>query len=790
MPYVAASGAAAPAGTPETTTSYDALSRPLVVTDGGGGTMSYAYSGNDVLAARGPAPAGENLKRRQEEFDGLGRLSSVCEVTGSAGSGSCSQTSAQTGYWTKYARSPLGGIAEVTQNAQGSPVEIRYYTRDWMGRMISESNPESGQTYFYYDGDSVCGDSKGDLLRRVDAAGNVTCYGYDALHRLTQISYPSGPNAAATPTKTFVYDSASGLGITAAPYYSANYQAGRLVAAYTGPASAPIVQLGFGYDANGRRVWTAESTPHSGGWYTVNGGYYPDGTVGSINLNNLPQFQWGVDAEGRLSDMGVYQGPTLAVAAHNPAGEVTSVAFWSGDSDTFSYDPGTGRMTGYKFGVGASTDGGTLAWNTNGSLASLVINDQIPGTSDSGSCNYSHDDLGRIAGVNCGGGQPDLTFSFDPFGNLSVGGTPAGLATSPVYSNNRMVQNGGVSQSFDADGNLLDDPVIPARGVNSYDAEGKAVTFENAGVTYDAMGRAVETSGTNGTEEFLYGPEGRKLAVMSGQTTLRADIPLPGGDEAVYEGTTLAYYRRADRLGSERLASTPAGTLYSARALTPYGAPYGESGQFHGGAYDRSFTGMKQDIASSKYDFMMREYEPVMGRWFTPDPAGGAAVDPNNPQSWNRYAYVNNNPLSAVDPSGMDGQLYIPGQSNVQCTLDGISTDCGSINLQDSDLCINCGPNGEPPPVETRTWILPLMSSSMGCEGEMGGDPGCSGASPMQLVTQGYWQYTIHYDYQLAGCGAMNFGCQFFSGFVNLFLNGRASGLGQMAEAESRAGLL
>jgi hypothetical protein len=38
------------------------------------------------------------------------------------------------------------------------------------------------------------------------------------------------------------------------------------------------------------------------------------------------------------------------------------------------------------------------------------------------------------------------------------------------------------------------------------------------------------------------------------------------------------------------------------------------------------------------------------------DGLGGiAAIDPTNPQSWNRYAYVLNNPLAMVDPTGMDG---------------------------------------------------------------------------------------------------------------------------------------
>jgi RHS repeat-associated protein len=49
-----------------------------------------------------------------------------------------------------------------------------------------------------------------------------------------------------------------------------------------------------------------------------------------------------------------------------------------------------------------------------------------------------------------------------------------------------------------------------------------------------------------------------------------------------------------------------------------------------------------------------KELHPVQGRWIQPDPSGMAAVDPTNPQSWNRYAYVLNNPLSFVDPDGLD----------------------------------------------------------------------------------------------------------------------------------------
>ena len=67
----------------------------------------------------------------------------------------------------------------------------------------------------------------------------------------------------------------------------------------------------------------------------------------------------------------------------------------------------------------------------------------------------------------------------------------------------------------------------------------------------------------------------------------------------------------------------------------------------------RDFTGEFRDTLPGLYDFLYREYSPVQGRWLSPDPAGMAAADPTNPQSWNRYAYVLNNPLSNVDPLGL-----------------------------------------------------------------------------------------------------------------------------------------
>jgi RHS repeat-associated protein len=66
-----------------------------------------------------------------------------------------------------------------------------------------------------------------------------------------------------------------------------------------------------------------------------------------------------------------------------------------------------------------------------------------------------------------------------------------------------------------------------------------------------------------------------------------------------------------------------------------------------------NFTGDTQDTIAGTYDTVNRELNPSQGRWLSPDPGGMAVVDPANPQTWNRYAYVANNPINAIDPAGL-----------------------------------------------------------------------------------------------------------------------------------------
>jgi RHS repeat-associated protein len=66
----------------------------------------------------------------------------------------------------------------------------------------------------------------------------------------------------------------------------------------------------------------------------------------------------------------------------------------------------------------------------------------------------------------------------------------------------------------------------------------------------------------------------------------------------------------------------------------------------------QKFTGQERDNESYLDFFQARYFSGIQGRFTSPDP-GNAGADPSDPQSWNGYAYVSNNPLSYTDPSGL-----------------------------------------------------------------------------------------------------------------------------------------
>jgi RHS repeat-associated protein len=332
-------------------------------------------------------------------------------------------------------------------------------------------------------------------------------------------------------------------------------------------------------------------------------------------------------------------------------------------------------MKNFTFTVGSSgtSVAGILTWDpSTGALSTLKVTDGW-NSAASETCNYGYNDMAQVTSVACGS-LWSQTFSTDAYGNLSKSGS---LTFSPGYDPTTNRYTSLLNAKYDNNGNLTND------GTNGYsfDSNNLVATVVTAsgtnGITRDAFGRMAEIASPTGTyAEILYSALGR-TAKMSGNNVQNIFAPLTGGAKLEVKGTTYLFHHK-DWLGTSRfISSRGSRNLFFDAAYAPFGESYSTSG-----TTDLNFTGQRQDIVAGLYDFQYREYIPNHGRWLSPDLAGLRAVDPTNPQTWNRYAYVTNNPLSAVDPMGLQEQEGNADEEEIQSdSMD--PPDIGSI-LADS----------------------------------------------------------------------------------------------------------
>src|SRR5262252_5985582 len=92
------------------------------------------------------------------------------------------------------------------------------------------------------------------------------------------------------------------------------------------------------------------------------------------------------------------------------------------------------------------------------------------------------------------------------------------------------------------------------------------VMLDTVALTFDALDRMVEQNRSGSYTEIVYGPGGGKLALMNGQSLVKAFVSLPGGATAVYTSSGLDHYRHPDWLGSARLTSSTSRTYISSAA--------------------------------------------------------------------------------------------------------------------------------------------------------------------------------------------------------------------------------
>jgi len=268
--------------------------------------------------------------------------------------------------------------------------------------------------------------------------------------------------------------------------------------------------------------------------------------------------------------------------------------------------------------------------------------------------NYTYDAVNRLATAT-ETGVWSQTYGYDAYGNrwLSASsGVPVSSLT-PTSSTN-----------FNAATNRL-------TGSNTYDSRGNLTTYGSYTLAYDGEGRVVTASGVTPSTKYEYDGTGNRVRAhsCSGSTTCEAGsgasttlfvydafgrLAVEYRPDAVAAATS--YYTQ-DHLGSTRLETNASGQAVKCTDYVPFGeeipAGYGSrSSCFNSNDNRIKYTGKERDGETGLDYFLARYYSGALGRFTSPDPLMASARK-SDPQTWNRYAYVSNNPTNRIDPDGL-----------------------------------------------------------------------------------------------------------------------------------------
>jgi RHS repeat-associated protein len=177
-----------------------------------------------------------------------------------------------------------------------------------------------------------------------------------------------------------------------------------------------------------------------------------------------------------------------------------------------------------------------------------------------------------------------------------------------------------------------------------YDADGNQLVRRNPGKTTISLGTdelTVDTASANKT-----------------QTGTRY-YPVPGGMTLVRTGAGTAagafVAQVSDHQGTSGLGIDLATLAATRRTTDPFGNPRGAQPSTWAG--DKGFVNGTKDTATGLTNLGARQYQPSTGRFLSTDPL----LDAADPQSWNGYAYADNNPVTNSDPDGRQCVHGAPG---------------------------------------------------------------------------------------------------------------------------------
>lgn len=582
-----------------TTTKYDVLGRPVLVTLPDNKTIATAYEAPVVTPGIVTRKLTDQLSRiSRSTLDAEGR---EIARTGYLGA---------TAITTSFSYDPLGQfIGSIDPN--GNVTSNSY---DTLGRRTASVDPDLGTWTYQYD-------NAGRLTTQTDAKAQVTGFTYDALGRVLTKTIGVGLPSQEVITNSYDTDRAGFFNV------------GHLTAASNAAAS-----IAYDYDAAGRSartVTTVEGTDHTqtiaydaGGRVTSK--TYP-GAIGSGSYT--------YNAAGQQ----IALAGSISATTYDAAGRVLTVTYANGVVTTYTYSASRGWVNSMVTAKGATTLASfTYTHDDAGRITA------VSGNRSDDSWSYGYDALDRLLSAS-NTNTPSLTqsFTYDTAGNLLTQ-TGVGTYTYPTQGSAAVrphaVSTAG-SWSF------------------AYDANGNQTSRQTGAATdrtiaWDADNRPAAVTTPSGTATYIYGPDGARL-----KKTLGADTTLYLGDDIERDpaGIFTIYftpdvrrtaganvYLHRDSLDSVRRTTDASGSLSRAAVYKPYGTQVETVVAALSPTEPKGWIGERTDPETGLTYLHARYYDPALGRFLSPD-----WWDVNKEGvGTNRYAYAAGDPINQNDRNG------------------------------------------------------------------------------------------------------------------------------------------
>jgi RHS repeat-associated protein len=646
-----------------TTYGYDGIGRTIQVTHPDNTTVLTSYTGRATEVQDEGNGNGTQRVTRISQSDGLGRLTALCEISSvtltvgqNPAPANCALDIGGTGFLTSYQYDTLDDLTQVTQGT----ISPRTFAYDSLSRLSSASNPESGKIAYTYDANGNLSTKTAPAPNQTGITTVATTSQYDSLNRILSKTYSDGT----TPTVNYVYD------LSLVDDFSPANPIGRQVERSTTSCTSTLSS----YDVMGRITEEVQTIPltcvSSEPWYSLVYTYDLLGDMTSSSTGLFVTYTYGYNSAARLTSVassrtGTNFPPTLlSNAKHSAFGSVTSDTLGNGETETFGYDKRLRLQSSnavlsstpiYSFSLGFAPDSNVITANDSVNLNWV----------------YNYDAFNRLTCSNLGtngtcaaptNGTPTYTYTYDRFGNRwnqtgpnTFNATFTGNDPGSPQNNNRMD-----GYSYDAAGNLLSDKTYNY----TYDAENRISTVTgngtNSAYVYDANGLRVEKTGNvaescsvNGTGYYLHDLQGRTIPYPTsiGVDQCRDEVYAGNRHLVTYWGDT--FFIHSDWVGTERAKRSVADNATQLCTSLPFGDALSCTAL---GAIDipgpTHFTGKERDTESGLDNFGARYNASTMGRFMTPDPIHIMKQKLLDPQQWNMYSYVRNNPLRFTDPTG------------------------------------------------------------------------------------------------------------------------------------------